>query len=83
MLCCATVGIPFLKLFNLTNHVYIQGIYELSYFFNIYYCISSDFSDLPGMTGECIVLSVVPVAFNMMYLTYCDNRPPKCMLRGR
>ena len=28
-------------------------------FLNICYCISSDFSDLPDMTGEYIVLSAV------------------------
>ena len=29
------------------------------FFFKYFYCISSDFSDLPDMTGEYIVLSVV------------------------
>ena len=29
------------------------------FFFKYFYCISSDFSDLPDMTSEYIVLSVV------------------------
>ena len=34
-------------------------IYIFFFFFKYFYCISSDFSDLPDMTGEYIVLSVV------------------------
>ena len=46
------------------------------FFFNICYCISSDFSDLPDMTDEYIDLSVYALTGWLLYifhLTYIQK----------
>ena len=52
-----------------------QYRYDITFFlfFNMFYCLSSDFSDLPDITGEYIVLS--EVYSTGTFLTLCK---PNC-----
>ena len=63
--------------------VYHLLIISRSFCFNKYlYCISSDFSDLPDMTGEYIVSSICSIQyqyiFNLMYF-YSDSFSPSLL----
>ena len=56
----------------------MKVIITFFFFFNIFYCISSDFSDLPDMTDEYIDLSVcynwlvvIHIAFNIYTKVKC------------
>ena len=40
------------------------------FFFNIFYCISSDLSDLPDMTDEYIDLSVYALTGWLLYILH-------------
>ena len=49
------------------------------FFFNIFYCISSDFSDLPDMTDEYIDLSVCSNWLVVIHIAFNIYTKVKCM----
>ena len=59
----------------------LKGLRHLTFFFffKYFYCISSDFSDLPDMTDEYIDLSVYALTGWLLYILHLTYTKVKCM----
>ena len=75
MICCTQhhensgrIVVLFIIIYHRLHREYATPECHTAFFFRYFYCISSDFSDLPDMTDEYIDLSVYALTGWLLYI---------------